>query len=219
MPDAFAPSRLKVDRRDQGRAVRQSRGRISAVVSFLFCMAVVCSYAANLQLTDKDVLEAHGLSVLLFHNAYHGVFGDEKMSGLEIIFHDQRIATNGDVRLSPTPQQWDPIPNFMERKHGPSANQITASCAYPDRGLSYRIDVQPEEGGFRIGVQLDQPLPAALAGKAGFNLEFLPTAYFGKSFLLDDKPALFPRHPDELMEMEASGRAEPRPFGSGDSIV
>lgn len=31
---------------------------------------------------------------------------DQKLSGLEIIQHAQRIATNGDVRLSSTPAQW-----------------------------------------------------------------------------------------------------------------
>ena len=104
------------------------------------------------------------------------------MGGLEIILHEQRIATNGDVRLSPTPAQWDPIPHFKERKRGPSENELTAFCTYADRGLSYRVEVQPEADGFRVSVHLDQPLPAALAGKAGFNLEFLPTAYFGKIF-------------------------------------
>ena len=74
--------------------------------------------SSELRLTPQDALEMHGLSVLLFHNSYHGVFGDEKMSGLEIILHDQRIATNGDVRLSSTPAQWDPVPQFKERKHG-----------------------------------------------------------------------------------------------------
>jgi hypothetical protein len=83
-------------------------------------------------LNSKDYLEAHGLSVLLFHNAYHGVFGDEKMSVLEITLHEQRIATNGDVRLSATPGQWDPIPRFKERKRGPSENELTAFSGYPD---------------------------------------------------------------------------------------
>ena len=55
---------------------------------------------ADLHLTEREVLETHGLSVLLFHNSYHPVFGDQKMSGLEMILQDRRIATNGDVRLS-----------------------------------------------------------------------------------------------------------------------
>src|SRR5437660_7443369 len=159
---------------------------------------VALSSGSDLQLNRQDVFETHGLSVLLFHNAYHGVFGDEKMSGLEIILHDQRIATNGDVRLSATPEQWDPIPSFKGRNRGPD-DQLTAIAAYPDRGLAYRIEVVPEAGGFQVRVQLDQPLPAALNGKAGFNLEFLPSAYFEKSFIANQTPGVFPRHPQGPM--------------------
>ncbi len=175
--------------------------------------------ASDLQLSANDTLESHGLSVFLFHSKYHSVFGDQKMSGLEIVFHEQRIATNGDVRLSPTPAQWDPIPEFKSRTRGSAPNQIIASCAYPDRGLSYHIDVQAEDAGFRISVQLDQPLPQALVGKAGFNLEFLPSAYFAKSFLADETPGAFPRHPDGPMRRDSAGNIEPRPFAEGHRIV
>jgi endoglucanase len=175
--------------------------------------------SSDLHLTQRDVLETHGLSVLLFHNEYHRVFGDQKMNGMEIILHDQRIATSGDVRLSPTPEQWDPIPDFKERKRGPAPDEITAFCTYPDRGLIYRIDVQPEAKGFRVAVQLDQPIPAALAGKAGFNLEFLPTLYFGKSYAIDDGAGMFPRHSDRPMEKTADGSVEPMPLAAGHRIV
>jgi endoglucanase len=195
-----------------------SADRSSLAILAILTM-VVPLFGFDLQVSQQDTLESHGLSVLLFHNAYHKVFGDEKMSGLEIVLHEHRIATNGDVRLSPTPEQWDPIPEFKERKRGPSGNELTASCVYPGRDLSYRIEVRPEADGFRVAVQLDQPLPAALAGKAGFNLEFLPTAYFGKSFLLDDKPGIFPRHPDGPMENDADGSAQPLPLASGHQIV
>jgi len=174
---------------------------------------------SDLHLTQHDVLETHGLSVLLFHNEYHRVFGDQKMNGMEIILHDQRIATSGDVRLSPTPEQWDPIPDFKERKRGPAPDEITAVCAYPDRGLSYRIDVQPEARGFRVAVQLDRPIPAALAGKAGFNLEFLPTLYFGKSYAIEGGAGMFPRHSDGPMEKTADGSVEPMPLAAGHRIV
>ena len=109
--------------------------------------------AADLRLNEQDYFEAQGLSILLFHNAYHGVFGDEKMSGVEIILRGERMATNGDVRLSPTPERWDPIPQFKHRS--PSGNQLTASLSYPDRGLSHHIEV-PEPDGFRVTVHLDQ---------------------------------------------------------------
>ncbi len=175
--------------------------------------------ASDIRLNDQDCFETQGLSVLLFHNAYHGIFGDEKMSGVEIILHGERIATSGDVRLSPTPEQWDPIPQFKDRKRSPSGNQLTASLAYPDRGLSYHIEVTPESDGFRVTVRLDQPLPSALVGKAGFNLEFLPTAYFGKSFILDTGSGIFPRHPNGPMEKDASGTMQASPIGTGQRIV
>jgi hypothetical protein len=79
--------------------------------------------------------------------------------------------------------------------------------------------VQPEVDGFRISVHLDQPLPAALAGKAGFNLEFLPSAYFAKSFILDDASGIFPRHPNGPMQREADGSAQPLPLATGHRIV
>ena len=173
----------------------------------------------SLKLTADDVLETHGLSVLLFHNSYHPVFGDEKMSGMEVILQDQRIATNGDVRLSPTPAQWDPIPEFRERTRGPDPNSIAASCTYAKQNLSYHIELEPEPGGLRVTVQLDHPLPSDLVGKAGFNLEFLPTAYFGKSYMLDDATGIFPRHPDGPMSKQADGSIQPVPLATGHSIV
>ncbi len=35
-----------------------------------------------------------------------------------------------------------------------------------------------KDNGVEISVYLDKPIPAKLEGKAGFNLEFLPAAYF-----------------------------------------
>jgi len=93
--------------------------------------------AADLRLNEQDYFEAQGLSILLLHNAFHGVFGDEKMSGVEIILRDERIATNGDVRLS--------------------------SLSYPDRGLSYHIEVAPEPDCFRVRKHLEQNHSAGLS--------------------------------------------------------
>jgi endoglucanase len=174
--------------------------------------------AVDLKLNDRDYLADRGISVLLHHNAAHGVFFDQKLGGMEIILHDQRIATDGDVRLLPTPEQWDPVPHFKERKRGPG-DQLTAFCSYVEQHLDYRVEVAPEANGFRVAVHLDQPLSAALAGKAGFNLEFLPTAYFGKSYMIDQTTGIFPRHPDGPTQTGGDGIAEPLPLASGNRIV
>jgi endoglucanase len=190
-----------------------------ATILSVACLRGADDASPELQLTPQDALETHGLSIFLFHNAYHPVFGDEKMSGLEIILHEHRIATNGDVRLSATPAQWDPIPQFKERKRGSAPNELIASLSYPDRGFNYQLDVRPETSGLRIAVLLDRPLPAALSGKAGFNLEFLPTAFFGKSYMLDDSPGIFPRHPGGPMTHTADDSFEPAVLGTGHMIV
>ena len=167
--------------------------------------------AADLHLNDLDYFDTQGLSVLAYQNLFHDVFRDQKLGGIEIIQHGERIATDGEVRLLPTPEQWDPVPKFTGRQHGTKPDQLVATSGYPDLHFTYKIEVTAEGEGFRIAVHLDQPLPAALVGKAGFNLDFLPTAYFGKSYLLDDDqtgaPAfgIFPRHPDGPMQGDAAG--------------
>ena len=195
--------------------------------------------AADLHLNNLDYFESQGLSVLAYQNLFHDVFRDQKLGGIEIIQHGERIATDGEVRLLPTPEQWDAVPKFTGRKRGAVPDQLVAVSGYPDLDLTYRIEVTAEGEGFRIAVHLDKPLPAALIGKAGFNLDFLPTAYFGKSYLLDARTAtptfgIFPRHPDGPMQREVSARrdagpqrdgkaaepaAEPLPLATGHDIV
>ena len=42
---------------------------------------------------------------------------------------------------------------------------------------------------------VDKPLPADLEGRAGLNLEFLPSRYWERTYLVDGKPGIFPRYP------------------------
>src|SRR5215472_15360758 len=102
-------------------------GLVAPLIGF---MAVVSSFVQGqeLRLNDKDYLEARGLNVLVYQNSFHPVFGDQKLGGLEIILHGERIATGGDVRLLPTPEQWDVIPHFIQRKRGAAPNGLTAFC-------------------------------------------------------------------------------------------
>jgi hypothetical protein len=184
-----------------------------ALACLALCGGTAC--AADLHLNSLDYFETQGLSVLAYQNTFHEVFRDQKLGGIEIIQHGERIATDGEVRLLPTPEQWDPVPKFTGRQHGPAPDQLIATSGYPDFSWSYRIEVTAEGQGFRIAVHLDQPLPTALVGKAGFNLDFLPTAYFGKSYRFDDAFGIFPRHPDGPMQRDG----EPVPLASGQQVV
>jgi endoglucanase len=188
--------------------------KIPLVALALFCGHL--SSAADLHINELGYLDTQGLSVLVYQNQFHDVFRDQKLGGIEMILHGERIATDGEVRLLSAPEQWDAVPKFIERKRGASADQLFAYSGYPDLGLGYRIEVTAEAEGFRIAVHLDHPLPQGLVGKAGFNLDFLPTAYFGKSYAFDGSPGMFPRHPNGPMER---GAAEPKPLASGHQLV
>ena len=191
--------------------------RLSKIAAWAVCTAAL--HGGELRLNDRQAFETEGLDILLYHNAIHGVFFDQKLSGLEIILHGERIATNGDVRLLPTPEQWDPVPAFKDRKADRTSNRLTAVCGYPGMGLDYRIEIRAEEKSFRVAVHLDKPLPDSLLGRAGFNLEFLPTAYFGKSYILDGGFGIFPRHPNGPMQRKPDGTVQPLPLSSGKNIT
>lgn len=173
-----------------------------------------------LTLNDKGYYASRGFDVLVFSNWYDGLFSDAKMSGVEIIHHDQRTATNGDIRLSATPDQWDPIGTFVSRKVDQAKGTITTSLAYPDYHFAYRVNTRQDGDKVVISVVLDKPLPAALAGKAGFNLEFLPAAYFHQSYFADDVAHPFPLYPASSMTHPSAGqRPEPLPMASAQRFV
>jgi hypothetical protein len=98
------------------------------------------------------------------------------------------------VRLSNTPEQWDLVPELVERTVDAQAGTIEVTLRYPDYDFSSRVVVAEAGEAVEISVYLDEPLPAALVGAAGFNLEFLPSQYWGKTYLMDGRAGLIPRY-------------------------
>jgi hypothetical protein len=191
-----------------------------------------------MRVTDKNYLDARGFSVFLYDSTYHPVFVDQKNAAMEMILHGQRIATNGDVRLMPTPEQWDLVATLKGRHADPASNRLTAELAFPTFDFSYTLEVAAEPGGVKVSVNLDRPLPEQLVGRAGFNLEFLPSIYMGRAYLVDGtKAGIFPRMPEDAMIKvlpladepkkayyledwdKAKGYTQPLPFAEGRSIT
>src|SRR5580704_5324249 len=135
--------------------------------------------------TDKNYLDTQGFSVFLYDSTYHPVFVDQKNTAMEMILHGQRIATNGDVRLMPTPEQWDLVATLKGRQVDKTNGRLTAELAFPTFDFSYTLEVAAEPGGVKVSINLDKPLPQKLAGRAGFNVEFLPSIYVGKTYLVN----------------------------------
>jgi hypothetical protein len=168
-------------------------------VTFLTLVALLLAsfnYASsqNLRLNDLKYFETQGVNVLVYNNLFTGGFNDEKTAGIELIHHGVRTAQGGAVRLSSTPEQWDLVPAIPIRKVDSMANTIESTLRYEDYDFNSRVIVTAKGKGVEISVYLDKPLPTALEGSAGFNLEFLPSQYWGKTYLMDGRHNRFPRY-------------------------
>jgi hypothetical protein len=164
--------------------------------------------SGTLKINTFEYFDRPGLSVLVFHNTYP----EGKQGGIEIIQHGDRIAACGDLRLEPTPGQWDPLPKPWPRKVDRGRNEIAVPLTYPAPGIDYSVRVSAQGNAIRIAVDLNHPVPPAWSGKVGFNMELYPAAFFGKTFRFDGAFGLFPR--------QASGisAVDPEPLGSGGDV-
>jgi endoglucanase len=211
------------------------------LVTPLFLFAVLVSLqtsAQKLQINDSGYFAKPGVNVLVFNYDYSGMFFDEKTSAIELIHHGVRTATGGAVRLQNTPEQWDLIPKTISRKVDRKNNSIEVGLRYEEYDFNSRVVVTAKDKGIEISVYLDKPIPEKLVGNAGFNLEFLPSAYFEKSYFADGKPGNFPLYPSSKTSIEPiskkipqfaghttfddRGRAEfivPSPIASGKTLV
>ena len=117
-------------------------------ISILFlCVVLSCSDSSHkkgLTITENGYFEMQGLNVLVFNNS----FSEGHQGDIEIIQHGNRVATNGNIRLTPSPGQWQPAPKLGEgfqkigvspqqigllsRKVYPKENVISLDCSYPD---------------------------------------------------------------------------------------
>jgi endoglucanase len=185
-----------------GKTVRQTQNRIIGIVVFMLLVLLSdTAFCQKLQLNDLGYLETRGLNVLVFSNQYNGFFFDEKTAGIELIHHGVRTATGGAVRLQPTPEQWDKIPVVTDRTLEKKNNSVEVKLRYDDCDFDSKVTVTAKDNGVVIRVSLDKPLPEKLVGNAGFNLEFLPSAYFEKTYLADGQPGVFPLYPSSNAEV------------------
>src|SRR5699024_6090431 len=84
------------------------------------------------------------------------------------------------------------------------------TLSYEKYNFKPRIIVTAKKRGVWIDVYLDKPLPEQLIGHVGFNLDFLPTAYFNKMYLMDNDPHIFPRYPAGPMVIKPDSQKIPQ---------
>ena len=169
--------------------------RLKSIVTLTVLLFLLShAYAQELKLNDLEYFETQGVNVLVYNNLFTGGFNDEKNAGIELIHHGVRTAQGGAVRLSNTPEQWDLVPEISTRKVDRASKSIESTLRYKDYDFDSRVVVAAKGSGLEISVYLDKPLPKELEGSAGFNLEFLPSQYWGKAYLADGRYNRFPRY-------------------------
>jgi len=209
--------------------VRHLSAAAIAGVTILFLLFSESAHYAQrpaLLLNDREYFEMPGLNVMAFQDIYP----EGHQSGVVIVQNGVRVSTNGDLRLDPTPGQWQPMPRQDKRVVNKQGNEITTWLSYPDPSrnrkgfnpidypdlnLSYQVHVRGEGQSVRIVVDLDRPLPAAFVGKVGFNFELYPAALFGKSWYLGAQSGIFPRQPNGPDRQDKDGEIQPVPMSTG----
>ncbi|HVY76534.1 MAG TPA: AGE family epimerase/isomerase [Puia sp.] len=181
-------------------------------------------------INSLEYLEYEGVNVMLAHDFYP----EGHQGGVGIIQHGQRVATNGDIRLEPTPGQWSPIPKVGQRMVDRSKQQISVHMEYPnpaidrkgfnpiiypDLHFSYTVRVEPAGEAFKIIVDLDSALPESWIGKVGFNLELFPGILFGKSYYMDNQSGIFPSQAYDQMYKDGDGELQASPMAVGKKLT
>ncbi|MCB0718559.1 MAG: glycoside hydrolase family 9 protein [Bacteroidetes bacterium] len=166
--------------------------------------------------------------------AFQDIYPEGHQGGVGIIQHGVRVASNGDLRLEPTPGQWQPVPKQINRDVDGEAGRITTwlqypdpdknrtgfnPIEYPDLELGYSVVVSASGDAVQVIVNLDKPLPDDWVGRVGFNLELFPPEYFGKGWYLGGESGVFPRQPNGPVHRDASGEMQALPFATGPTLV
>jgi endoglucanase len=203
---------------------------VLSFAAFLFSNTLVQAQQQSLKINDQEYLEMTGLNVMLAHDFYP----ESHQGGVGIIQNGLRVATNGDIRLEPTPGQWQPVPKVGRRVVDRARQEISVRMAYPDEeknrkgfnpieypdlNFSYNLKIKPEGKSFRIIVDLDRPIPEEWAGKIGFNIELFPGFLFGKSYYADDAFGIFPQQANGPMYKDRDGEIQVSPLAEGKRIV
>jgi len=207
--------------------------RLSLITLLLLLFTFSCNeqqQQTTLKLNELEYLEMPGLNVMLAHDFYP----EGHQGGVSIIQNGQRVATNGDLRLEPTPGQWQPIPKVGERQVNVETEEIWVEMSYPDSSrhlkgfnpitypdlhFKYALKVRPEGNAFKIIIDLESPLPEEWIGKVGFNMELFPGILFGKSWLLDDQQGIFPTQANGPVFFDDEGNIQMTPMGKGKRLV
>lgn len=186
--------------------------------------------AAKLLINDEGYYEMQGLNIMVFDDFYP----EGHQGGLTIVQCGARVATNGDVRLEPTPGQWSPVPKigrkYLDKDNGiitvdlwyPDSSKDRKGynpIIYPDMRIKYSITTVAVGSSIKLTVDLENSLPAEWVNNVGFNLELFPGHYFGEHYFMDGTSGIFPRQANGPMNRDRDGKLQITPLAVGRQMI
>ena len=157
----------------------------------------------SFEVAARGYLKNRGVEVMAFDDYYAA----SHQSGVSIIMHGNRVASNGDIRIQSEPGGRGYCSACREKGTDPDNHMIWARAEYPDVGshdparrsleklvrIEYKVRVIGEGDQFRIAVDLQEPLPEETVGFARFVLELFPAPLTGKPWIMDEQGGIFPQ--------------------------
>jgi len=193
--------------------------RLISWCSVALAAASAPAMAEDFKLNSQEYFERPGINVMYGQDYYP----EGHQGGLSVIMHDERIASNGDVRLEPSPGQWSPVPKSGKREVNVATQEIRVPLAfpnpeldrkgfnpiiYPDLKLDYVVRARPDGESIIVSVDFAKPIPKDWVGKVGFNLELFPGLLFGKSYQLGKTEGVFQQQPSGPGEIPTLARGK-----------
>jgi endoglucanase len=165
-------------------------------------------------LHDLEYLHNHQTSFFAFHNQYP----EGKQAGVEIIHHNERIASCGFLKiiLDSGEERW--CSSLIERKVNSSAGQIEISSGIKQPEFSYGLKIKALGDGIRMTLSFDKPLSSIKAQGAFFNLDFYPPLLWGQTLVMDKTHSIFPRDLVDPVSTISDKRAV-KPMAAGRNLT
>lgn len=188
---------------------------ISLTLAIIFSWLTSTLLAQPWQLSDQGHFEKNAATVLFTSKVQDGSLTEPNTGGITLFHHGICTAINGNVRLA----VGKAAPQLVGQKIEQEAGKVTTFYNYPDHNFEFSIQALAREDEVHLSVHLEKPLPTTLRNQAGLNLEFLPAAYFEKTFMADGQVGLFPLYPGRSTKKRADGSIFSLPIAGGRTLV
>ena len=101
----------------------------------------------------------------MYSTTFDRTFGDQHCAGIELIQNGRRVATNGDIHLLPTPEQWDatPPPTRGQRTFDAETGKITVKKGV--KKGTYKMTVKVNAAGNTMYKPLARPVTVKIIVK------------------------------------------------------